>query len=225
MQFTTKSGCNIALTETPEGDTLMSMHVEHGGKGLATATVANAPDGSKVILGTHASVKLDPESRAALRAALEEPLELKIGSGTPMQLADIPHEEDVARSEYDRIATEILDEHGYRPKEGALVPTSDVHQMLTEALKRSYDTASDEYDWVLRRQSQILHDAANALRGTPPSLTTWSVHDVADLAKAAVEIIARQTVFDAGLEWDAVTPENQEHYRTQARAEIQAVEL
>lgn len=71
MQFTTRDGCDITITKTPEGDLLMGMRVEHGGKGLATATVANAPDGSKVILGTHASVKLDAESRAALRAALE----------------------------------------------------------------------------------------------------------------------------------------------------------
>lgn len=175
MQFTTEDGCTVTLTPTPEGDTLMSMRVEHGGTGLATATVANAPDGSKVILGTHASVKLDPESRVALRAAL---------------WLSAPAEEEAARSEYDRIATEILDEHGYRPKEGALVPTSDAHQMLTEALKRSYDTTSDEYDWVLRRQSDLLRGTVNALKGRPPERVWWSHHDVVELAQEAADKLA-----------------------------------
>lgn len=72
-QFTTEDGCEFVLTETPEGDVLMQMKVEpHAEKGLATATVYSAPEGSKVVLGRYASVKLTAKDRAALRAALED---------------------------------------------------------------------------------------------------------------------------------------------------------
>jgi hypothetical protein len=39
---------------------------------------------------------------------------------------------------------------------------------------------------------------------------------------AAVEVLARRTVFDAGILWEDLTTENQKHYRAQARAEIES---
>ena len=45
---------------------------------------------------------------------------------------------------------------------------------------------SDEYDALIGRQGQLITDAVNALRGDPPPLTTWSHHDVADLARQAI---------------------------------------
>jgi hypothetical protein len=42
--------------------------------------------------------------------------------------------------------------------------------------------AEAEYDQILRRQGELLTATVNALKGPPPELTTWSVHDVAELA-------------------------------------------
>lgn len=43
-----------------------------------------------------------------------------------------------------------------------------------------------EYDALLMRQGELLTAAVNALKGDPPPLTTWSHHDVAELAAGAI---------------------------------------
>lgn len=122
--------------------------------------------------------------------------------------------EAVNSAEEERMAQELMEEHGYRPKEGALVPTSDVRQMLVEA----HRTATDEYDRILTRQSDLLTNAVTALRGDPPELVWWSHHDVAELAQAAVQTIAR--ILAKPLEWSNVKPENKDYYLAQARQMI-----
>lgn len=44
------------------------------------------------------------------------------------------------------------------------------------------DEAADEYGSLLTRQGDLLRRTVNALRGDPPPLTTWSHHDVPELA-------------------------------------------
>ena len=50
-----------------------------------------------------------------------------------------------------------------------------------------------EYGPLLERQSQLLTGVANALKGPPPELTTWSHHDLPELAAAVVADARRQT--------------------------------
>ncbi len=45
----------------------------------------------------------------------------------------------------------------------------------------------EEYDLLITRQGILLTDAVNALKGPPPPLTTWSHHDIAELAQQAVQ--------------------------------------
>ena len=40
----------------------------------------------------------------------------------------------------------------------------------------------EEYDATLTRQSDLLTRTVNALRGDPPPLTSWSHHDIPELA-------------------------------------------
>lgn len=45
----------------------------------------------------------------------------------------------------------------------------------------------EEFDALLIRQGALLTETVNALKGPPPELTTWSHHDVAELARQAVQ--------------------------------------
>ena len=149
----TAGGCEITLTETPEGDVLMQMKVEpHAKGGLATATVWSAPEGSKVVLGRYASVKLTPRDRAALRAALDE------------------EDSDCVR--------------------------------------------------LVDRQGDLLTATVKALRGDPPELVWWSHHDVAELATAAVQTIARTLARADHWQFDVLTEEAKAHFMEQARKAI-----
>ena len=51
--------------------------------------------------------------------------------------------------------------------------------------RRARDDA-DEYDGILTRQGDLLTGTVNALKGDPPPLTTWSHHDLPELAAAVV---------------------------------------
>ena len=51
----------------------------------------------------------------------------------------------------------------------------------------------EEYDAILRRQDDLLTRTVNALRGNPPPLTSWSHHDIPELAAEKVSEIARLT--------------------------------
>src|SRR5690606_42010700 len=44
----------------------------------------------------------------------------------------------------------------------------------------------DGYDRLIWRQGELLTGAINALRGDPPELTTWSHHDIAEVAAEVV---------------------------------------
>lgn len=45
----------------------------------------------------------------------------------------------------------------------------------------------EEYDGILGRQGDLLTGVANALRGQPPELTTWSHHDLPERAQALLD--------------------------------------
>lgn len=51
----------------------------------------------------------------------------------------------------------------------------------------------EEYAGILQRQGELLTGIANALKGPPPELTTWSHHDLPELAAAVVADARRQT--------------------------------
>ena len=51
----------------------------------------------------------------------------------------------------------------------------------------------EEYDAILRRQGDLLTRTVNALRGNPPPLTSWSHHDIPELAAEKVSEVARLT--------------------------------
>lgn len=63
-------------------------------------------------------------------------------------------------------------------------------ERLLKAAMRERDEAraeiADEYGPLLSRQAATLTATVNALRGTPPPLTHWSHHDVADVAAVVV---------------------------------------
>ena len=48
----------------------------------------------------------------------------------------------------------------------------------------------EEYDAILTRQSDLLTRTVNALRGNPPPLTSWSHHDIPELAAEKVAEVA-----------------------------------
>lgn len=48
----------------------------------------------------------------------------------------------------------------------------------------------EEYDATLTRQSDLLTRTVNALRGDPPPLTSWSHHDIPELAAEKVAEVA-----------------------------------
>lgn len=48
------------------------------------------------------------------------------------------------------------------------------------------------------RQGAILRRAANALKGKPPPLTTWSVHDVGEVAE---QVVRENRRLRAQLQW------------------------
>jgi hypothetical protein len=52
---------------------------------------------------------------------------------------------------------------------------------------------TEEYDAILTRQSDLLTRTVNALRGNPPPLTSWSHHDIPELAAEKVAEVARLT--------------------------------
>ena len=61
------------------------------------------------------------------------------------------------------------------------------HQaMLARAVENleDYATLAEEYDGILQRQGDLLTSTVNVLRGDPPPLTTWSHHDIPELARA-----------------------------------------
>lgn len=66
--------------------------------------------------------------------------------------------------------------------------TSDAER-IKELEQQVADLTADnnEYDRLIWRQGNLLTDAVNVLRGPPPELTTWSVHDVAEHAREAVK--------------------------------------
>jgi hypothetical protein len=49
----------------------------------------------------------------------------------------------------------------------------------------------EEYSSLLTRQGDLLTGVANALKGPPPELTSWSHHDLPELAAAAAHRIVR----------------------------------
>jgi hypothetical protein len=49
---------------------------------------------------------------------------------------------------------------------------------------------TEEYDAILTRQSDLLTRTVNALRGNPPPLTSWSHHDIPELAAEKVAEVA-----------------------------------
>lgn len=51
----------------------------------------------------------------------------------------------------------------------------------------------EEYDATLTRQSDLLTRTVNALRGDPPPLTSWSHHDIPELAAEKVAEVDRLT--------------------------------
>ena len=51
----------------------------------------------------------------------------------------------------------------------------------------------EEYDAILRRQGDLLTRTVNALRGNPPPLTSWSHHDIPELAAEKVSEVERLT--------------------------------
>ncbi|MGW9541957.1 hypothetical protein ACWHA6_36340 [Streptomyces anthocyanicus] len=60
-------------------------------------------------------------------------------------------------------------------------------RVLNELIQRVQQAEADvaEYAPILDRQGELLTGAANALRGDPPPLTTWSHHDLPELAAEA----------------------------------------
>lgn len=53
-----------------------------------------------------------------------------------------------------------------------------------------------EYDGTLSRQGDLLTRTANALRGTPPPLTSWSHHDVPERAQHAMDLLLAVKSYD-----------------------------
>lgn len=51
----------------------------------------------------------------------------------------------------------------------------------------------EEYDATLTRQGDLLTRTVNALRGNPPPLTSWSHHDIPELAAEKVSEVERLT--------------------------------
>ncbi len=51
----------------------------------------------------------------------------------------------------------------------------------------------EDYDATLTRQGDLLTRTVNALRGNPPPLTSWSHHDIPELAAEKVSEFARLT--------------------------------
>lgn len=56
------------------------------------------------------------------------------------------------------------------------------------------EAEADDSDKLRNRMAQLLTGVANALRGQPPNLTTWSWHDLPERAAAAIHAI---TVMEA----------------------------
>ena len=48
-----------------------------------------------------------------------------------------------------------------------------------------------EYDGILSRQGDLLTRTVNVLRGDPPPLTSWSHHDVPELARGLADQMAK----------------------------------
>ncbi len=62
-------------------------------------------------------------------------------------------------------------------------------EAATADLRAERDAAREdasEYDGILSRQGDLLTRTANVLRGDPPALTSWSHHDIPELAQAMV---------------------------------------
>lgn len=57
--------------------------------------------------------------------------------------------------------------------------------LLAEA-RWTLEDEREDYGHVLEKQGRLLTSAVNTLRGDPPPLTTWSHHDVAELAAAVI---------------------------------------
>jgi hypothetical protein len=52
--------------------------------------------------------------------------------------------------------------------------------------REQHDAELSDYALTMTRQRDLLTAAVEVLRGPPPALTTWSHHDIADLARALV---------------------------------------
>ena len=73
----------------------------------------------------------------------------------------------------------------------------------------------EEYDAILGRQGDLLTRTVNALRGNPPPLTSWSHHDIPELAAEKVAEVARLTAErDALAAQVARVEEVLDHWRT-----------
>lgn len=143
---------------------------------------------------------------AVIAAGWTPPLKPEVTSGErPMDLLSAPTEEDAQVMAGVEVASRWFSERPW---------------WLAHMVRAVLAEVTDEYDAILQRQSQLLRDTVNALRGDPPPLTWHSLHDVPDLAKAAVEELAQWTMGDSGYDWATLTPKNQEHYRAEARAAI-----
>lgn len=161
---------------------------------------------------------------AVIAAGWTPPLELIVTSSErPADLLSAPTEEQVTADEARVMAEAYL--KGVDVYDRAHEPEEIARQAYVEGYTKAHQLATDQYDRIIALQGDLLRRTVNALRGDPPHLMNWSHHDVVDLAKAAVEALAQQYVLDAGFEWEDMDETTKEHYRTQARAEIQVVEL
>ncbi|MCF3939933.1 hypothetical protein [Gordonia tangerina] len=62
----------------------------------------------------------------------------------------------------------------------------DVAPALVDGLLAELERVESGYHELINRQGSLLTNAVNAMKGDPPPLTTWSHHDVAELAKGVV---------------------------------------
>jgi hypothetical protein len=68
----------------------------------------------------------------------------------------------------------------------ALLRTLRSRDALIAGLLAELERVESGYHELINRQGSLLTNAVNAMKGDPPPLTTWSHHDVAELAKGVV---------------------------------------
>lgn len=101
-------------------------------------------------------------------------------------------------------------------------PDDPTYRAAFEAGRQSLAECSEcaEYDSILWKQGDLLKRTVNALKGDPPELTTWSHHDIPQLAAEARSRIEAQKV---GIDAQMRRTEKAEAERDAARAELDAL--